>query len=143
MSTITEFLGQQLNVETIVDALKMEATRSARELVGNLPTLADATTKWIQQYQRGRLSVHIDTSDLEGQLRSTQKALDGVVNRLVVGFVLAGLIVGSAIASTVTATFFGMQVSTLALIFFVVGGIIGSYMVLRELSRRSSSNSED
>ena len=101
MATITEFMRQQLNAEPIMDALRMEATRSARELVGNLPSLADATTKWIQQYQRGRLSVHIDTSDIEGQLKSTQKALDGVVNRLVVGFVLAGLLVGSAIASTV------------------------------------------
>lgn len=143
MSTITEFMAQQINAETIMESVRMEVTRSARELVGNLPSLTDATMKWIQQYQRGRLSVHIDTSDLEGQLKSTESALNSVVNRLVVGFVLAGIIVGSAIASTVTATIFGVQVSTLALIFFVVGAAIGAYMVLRELGSRSGSDSED
>ena len=121
----------------------MEVTRGARELVGNLPSITDATIKWIQQYQSGRISVHIDTSDLETQLRSTESALNIVVNRLVMGFVLAGLIVGSAIASTVDVPVFGMQLSTIGMIFFVVGAVIGAAMVLRDLSSRSSSESED
>ena len=142
MSTITEFMGQQLNTDTIVEMVRTEVTRSARKLVGNLPSLTDATIKWIQQYQRGRLSVHIDTSDLDVQLKSTQAALNGVVNRLVGGLVLAGIIVGSAIASTVSATVFGIQVATLAMVFFVVGAIIGAYGAPR-VNSRSSSESED
>jgi ubiquinone biosynthesis protein len=142
MATITEFIGQQLTPELIMETVRTEVTRSARELAGNIPSLADATTKWLQQYQKGRLSVHIDTSDIEGQLKSTQDALNGAVNRLVVGFVLAGIIIGSAIASTVQATFFGLEVSTLATIFFVVGGILGSAMVIRDFGKRSS-DSED
>jgi hypothetical protein len=59
--------------------------------------------------------------------------------------VLAGIIVGSAIAATVRITFLGIELSTLALIFFVVGAMIGGYMVLRDLARsgRSSEDSDE
>jgi ubiquinone biosynthesis protein len=143
MDTITEFMTQQLNAETIMNSVRMEVTRSARELAGNLPSLTEATVKWLQQYQKGRLSVHIDTSDLDTQLKSTADALNSAVNRLVMGFVLAGLIVGSAIAATVNLTIFGVELSTLALIFFVVGAFIGAYMVLRDLGKSSGSDGED
>jgi ubiquinone biosynthesis protein len=142
LETITEFMGQQLNTDTIIEMLRVEVTRGARELVTNLPSLADATMQWIQQYQRGRITVHIDTSDIESQLKTTGSAIDTAVSHLVVGFVLAGLIVGSAIAATVNLTIFGVQLSTLALIFFVVGAIIGAYMVLRDLGKRPSSDDE-
>jgi predicted unusual protein kinase regulating ubiquinone biosynthesis (AarF/ABC1/UbiB family) len=142
METITEFMTQALNPDAIMQTVRTEVTRTAREAVANLPELLDATAKWVTQYRSGRITVHIDTSDLEGQLKSTGSALDTAVNHLVVGFVLAGLIVGSAIASTVNLTIFGVQLSTLALIFFVVGAFIGGYLVLRDLSRRSSSDDE-
>jgi len=142
METITDFMGQALTPEAIMETVRLEVTRSARELVTNLPSIVDATAKWITQYQSGQLTVHIDTSDLEGQLKTTGNALDTAVNHLVVGFVLAGLIVGSAIASTVNLTIFGVQLSTFALIFFVVGAIIGGYIVLRDLGRRSGSEDD-
>jgi ubiquinone biosynthesis protein len=145
MDTISEYMRQQLNAEAITETVRTELTRSARELVGQLPSLGEATTKWIQQYQKGRLSVHIDTSDIDEQLKATGSAINSAVSRLVVGLVLAGIIVGSAIAATVRITFLGIELSTLALIFFVVGAMIGGYMVLRDLARsgRSSEDSDE
>jgi ubiquinone biosynthesis protein len=142
MDTISEYMGQQLNVENITSTVRTELTRSARELVSTLPSLGEATTKWIQQYQKGRLSVHIDTSDLDQQLHSTQVALNNAVNRLVLGLVLAGLLVGSAIASTVNLTIFGLELSNMALIFFVVGALIAAYLILRDLTRSGKSSDD-
>jgi hypothetical protein len=59
-----------------------------------LPTLQEATLKWLNQYERGRFEVYMDTSDLTEELgRARRVAVLGIV-----GLLLAGMIIGSAIA---------------------------------------------
>ena len=46
-------LRDQLNPEMIADTITKQATRSAREVVYRIPSLVDATTKWLDQYEKG------------------------------------------------------------------------------------------
>ena len=97
----TILLRQQVNVDAISDMVTKQVSRSVREVVYRLPSLVDATTKWLDQYEQGRFSVHVDTSDLTPQVEKLDKALTRSMDRLVVGLVMVGWLVGAAIASTV------------------------------------------
>ena len=68
--------------------------RAGRQLVRNLPDLESATLSWITQYQRGKFVITVDTSDLT-------KGVDRFsvsVNRLTLGIILVGMLIGSALA---------------------------------------------
>ena len=59
-----------------------------------MPSFQEATAKWLDQYQKGRFEVFVDTSDLAkevGRLKSWGR-------RIVVAIILVGIIIGSAIA---------------------------------------------
>ena len=89
-------LVEQVTVDNVTDYMLKEVTRLAGEVVQQLPSLEEATLKWLGMYQRGQFSVKLDTS----QLDDTVKRLRGFSSQLVVGLVLVGMIIGSAIATT-------------------------------------------
>jgi hypothetical protein len=86
------------------------------------PSLREATLNWLEQYNRGRFELHLDTSDLNKALESTQRNM----NQIILGLMLIGMIVGSAIASSfsVITGEFGQFFTRLA--FF---GYVGSMVV--------------
>jgi ubiquinone biosynthesis protein len=140
-NTVTDYMSAQLNPDNIMNTVRLEVNRSARELVGRVPTLAEATTKWLEQYEKGRLSVHLDTSDLQGQLETTQRALGQAVNRLVVGLVLAGVLIGSAIATGIQQVVMGIPLSNIAFYLFVGGAFLAGVLIIRYLASGSDDNS--
>jgi hypothetical protein len=76
----------------------------------------------LDQYQRGRFELHLDTSDLTESLEKTQ----GVARQATIGLMLVGMIIGSAIAATV-ATISGDFFSIMPRIALV--GYVGSMIV--------------
>ena len=87
-------LKQEITLEKIGDMAKKEATNFVREAVKRLPELQGATIKWLDNYQKGRFEVIVDTSDLS---RSVDK-FNISAERLMVGMILAGMLIGGAIA---------------------------------------------
>jgi hypothetical protein len=77
---------------------------AAREIFKRLPTIQEATTKWLDQYQKGRFEVTIDTE----QLAKEVDKLGGIGRQIVIGVVLVGMLIGSAIATSVL-TFTGAE----------------------------------
>ena len=65
------------------------------ELVDRIPTLAEATTKWLDQYQKGRFEVTVDTSQLSREV----SRLTRLGREIVIAVMLVGMLVGSAVAS--------------------------------------------
>lgn len=128
-------LRDQVNTDNISDMVAKQMSRSAREVVYRIPNLVDATTKWLDQYEKGRLSVHIDTSDLSPQVDKFDKALTRSLDRLLLGLVLTGWLVGAAIASTIDIDVMGFSLSSLAFYMFLVGAIIGAFVVVQTIMR--------
>src|SRR5512139_1971251 len=123
-------LKQEITLDKVGDLVKKEATNFVREAVKRLPELQGATIKWLDNYQKGRFEVVIDTSDLG---RSVDK-FNISVERLMAGMILAGMLIGSAIVMVSPAqTEFGMYAKLAIFIVFVVAAILGVWLVLRIL----------
>jgi ubiquinone biosynthesis protein len=124
---------EQFGVDELSELVRAQMTRSAREVLYRLPTLVEATTKWLDQYEKGRFEVHIDTSDLGKQVDELSDGFNKAINRLVMGLALVGWIIGSAIASTFQGQVAGYDISHFAYYMFVAGAVVGAYVVIRGL----------
>ncbi len=125
---IQELTVKQATSENVTNIIKQEATNTLRELANRLPTLQDATLKWITQYEKGRFEVFVDTSDLRSEVRY----LHTIARQVIVGILLVGMIIGSAIAASFSA--YTGQFSTfmpmLAFVGYTASMILAILMVL-------------
>ncbi len=130
-----ELMREQFTTDAVVDTITEQVTRSGREIVYRIPSLVDATGKWLDQYEQGRFSVHVDTSDLTPQVDKIDNALSKSMDRLIVGLVMAGWLVGAAIASTVDVDLLGFPLSNLAFYMFLIGAGVGAIIVIQAIMR--------
>ncbi|HUM70921.1 MAG TPA: AarF/UbiB family protein, partial [Chloroflexota bacterium] len=101
MGITLELVRKEITAENITNVVKQEATYTLREVAQRLPSLQEATLKWLDQYEKGRLELYHDTSGLNEQV----DRLGRLVRFVVLGILLSGLIVGSAIATGIAAAF--------------------------------------
>lgn len=128
-------LRDQMNTDVVADMISKQLTRSVREVVYRMPSLVEATTKWLDQYEKGKLTVYIDTSDLTPQVEMLDRALSKSLDRLLLGLVLTGWLVGAAIASTVDVNILGFPLSDLAFYMFLAGVAVGGVVAVQTLLR--------
>ena len=81
--------------EKIMDEAKKQLIGVAGQVIERIPTLTEATTKWLDQYQKGRFEVTVDTSHLAKEVTK----LTRLGREIVIALMLVGMLVGSAIAS--------------------------------------------
>lgn len=86
-----------LTLDNVEKAATATGLRVGKELVRRLPTLESAAFMWIDQFGKGKLTVAIDTSDLDSQFRQ----LDETGRRLTVGLLTVGQLIGTAILAVV------------------------------------------
>jgi ubiquinone biosynthesis protein len=130
---VRELALEQVTSENISNLLTKHARFTIREAIKRAPTLQEATLKWLEQYEKGRFSVELDTSDLTNQLDKMR----GTLSLIVVGMVLAGMIIGSAVAASffsISGEFSGF-LPYLAFGGYAVAMIISIVMVLGILWR--------
>jgi predicted unusual protein kinase regulating ubiquinone biosynthesis (AarF/ABC1/UbiB family) len=92
---IQEEALQVVTADRIVDEARQQLMNAGGEFVKNLPDLSQATFKWISQYKKGRFEVTIDTSKLSKEVDKLGK----FGRQMVIAILLAGLLIGSAIAT--------------------------------------------
>jgi ubiquinone biosynthesis protein len=131
MDEARRLLVEQLTFENISETVRKQATRTVKELARRAPSLSDATLKWLDQYQSGRLTVHVDTSDLSRDIDRIATDARVVFDRVFIAVILAGLLIGSAIVSQLTQPIeiIGISLTDLAGIAFVVSALFGLYFV--------------
>jgi ubiquinone biosynthesis protein len=131
MDEARQLLVEQLTFENVAETVRKQATRTVKELARRAPSLSDATLKWLDQYQSGRLTVHVDTSDLSRDIDSVRSDMRSIFERVFIAVILAGLLVGSAIVSQLTEPIeiLGVSLTTLAGFAFVVSAVFGLYFV--------------
>ena len=125
---IRELVLDQVTAENMTDMVKAEAAYLGRELVQRLPELREGILKWLLQYEQGKLDVHLDTRELNQELHSIQ----GSFKEIIIGIMLVGMIIGSAIAASVAeivgafsdfiknVAFFGYTLSMFIAALFVI-----------------------
>ena len=125
-------LRQEITLEKIGDMAKKETTNFVREAVRRLPELQGATIKWLDNYQKGRFEVTIDTSDLGQHIDRFNVGTE----RLMAGMILTGMLIGGAIALAVpVATIIGQYIQLAVLLIFVFAAGIGLWLIYRILWR--------
>ncbi|NJN53742.1 MAG: AarF/ABC1/UbiB kinase family protein [Anaerolineae bacterium] len=136
-------MRDQINADMLAKTIRTQVSRSSRELIYRIPSLVEATTKWLDQYEKGRVSVHIDTSDLSKEVTKMDKALNKSFDRLVLGMILTGWLVGSAIAGTIDVQVGGYQISDIAFYMFLAGTLISAYVVLQTIRQLNHKEDEE
>jgi hypothetical protein len=133
---IQEMALQEITADKVVEVVKDQVMMTAREVLKRVPSLQDATMGWLDQYQKGRFEVYVDTSRLD---KSVDK-LARLGRQMVLAMMLVGMIIGSAIATSVIAfiqpdeQYWGFA-SRLAYLGFVVPMVVAIFLVLRMLWR--------
>lgn len=130
---LKQLFREQLNVENLTRTVRAQAMRTAKEVVRRIPSLATATTRWLDQYESGRLTVHLDTSELEKQVNAAEVSISRNITLLALALILAGMIVGSAIASTLTNELAGIQLSSVAFFLFLGAAAVATFVGARLL----------
>jgi ubiquinone biosynthesis protein len=134
-SFIQGFLADQFNVETVKATVQTQLMRSAKDLVRRIPDLQQATMQWINQYEKGKIEVEVNTDELNKRLDIFNVA----AQRLAVGIVLLGMIIGSAFATSMEGAFLGIELSAVAFaifIFAIGAGLILSIRMMRTIGQK-------
>jgi len=97
--TVKELALQETTADYVKHILTRQASMLAQDLMKELPSLKDATLGWLGMYRRGRFELHVDTSDIAKEV----SAIRGIAQQVILGIVLVGMLVGSAIAASFSA----------------------------------------
>ena len=129
---IKEMAIQAVTADKIIAEGRKQLLTTAREVFKRIPSLTDATTKWLDQYQKGRFEVTLDTSQLSKEVDK----LGGLGQQVVAAIILAGILVGSAIAIVGVASLppegnLQYSMARLAYLGYGVALVSGLLMVLR------------
>jgi ubiquinone biosynthesis protein len=133
---------QEVNAEVLAKTVRTQIARSSREVIYRIPSLVEATTKWLDQYEQGRLSVHVDVSDVSKEVTKLDKALNKGLNRLVLGLILTGWLIASALAGMADVSVGTFPLSDLAFYMFLIGTVVSGYVVWQSI-RRLNREEED
>jgi ubiquinone biosynthesis protein len=143
---IKELAVEAVTAEKVMEVAKDQLMSVGREVLKRIPSLSDATIRWLDQYQRGRFEVYVDTSGLAKEVTK----IKGLGQQIVLAIVLVGMIVGSAIATSIIVSsqqqngFWGF-LAKLAYVGYVLAMIVGAFFVISlgwRLLRGRGSNKE-
>jgi ubiquinone biosynthesis protein len=123
-----ELVPDALTSDVVKDAVVRQASFAVREVVEQMPSLQEGALKWLTNIKKGGLKVELDTSDLDRHVL----VLRGVAMMFTLGLILAGLVIGSALAAGIG----GLEgsalapVTDLAAAIFAISAAIGVVTIL-------------
>jgi len=126
---VQELAIEQITSENVTNVLKKEVNSTLREVTKRIPTLQEATMKWLNQYEKGRFEMFLDFSDLEDSMTKLRHTIWHVV----IGIMLVGMIIGSSIAASVsiaTQTFLDSILPQIAYVGYIGSMILAGVYVL-------------
>jgi ubiquinone biosynthesis protein len=134
-----EMILQEATADNIKIALTRQGSVLLQDAARHLPSVQEATLRWLNMYRRGRFELVVDTSDLSTQVRSLRR----IAQQVIVGIVLVGIIIGSAIAASFSSGSTVLtQLTEWALVAYfastIVGGILVVVVLYHLLFRRDS-----
>jgi hypothetical protein len=106
--------------------------------------LQDATLKWLDQYERGKLVVEVDSGDLSRQIGTLSTAFSGGVRRLAIGLVLGSMLIGSIAGIAILQPLIGgpWQILYGAMVAVFLGTLLLSAIVVVAMLRASGNHDQ-
>jgi len=92
---LVDMTREAITGDKIIAEGKKQLMSVAGQVVERIPTLTEATAKWLDQYQKGRFEVTIDTSELSKEVAKITR----LGREIVIAVMLVGMLVGSAVAT--------------------------------------------
>ena len=86
---------EALTTDVVKDALARQASFVVREAVEQMPSIQEGALKWLTNLKKGEFKVELGTKDLDRHVI----ALRGIAMMFTLGLLLAGLLIGSALAA--------------------------------------------
>ena len=129
-------LLESLEPEAVLKRVRSSAARVSKELARRAPSMEDAALKWLDMFNKGKLTVELDTSDLT---RSLDK-VGGLGRQATIGIIVVGQLIGTAIVMVIflqpaAAAYAGF--ATLAMLAFVSALLVSFVVLLRMLFGRT------
>ncbi len=93
-----DLLTSEISAEKIVAALRQTTIQTGKELGRRLPDLQSATLSWLDQYQKGKIVVEVNTADLSREIGRVSE----IGKMLAAGMIIAGTIIATGIVFTAT-----------------------------------------
>jgi hypothetical protein len=87
-----------VSAEKIVASLRQSVIQTGKEIGRRVPDLQSATLSWLDQYQKGKIVVEVNTADLSREIGKVGR----VGQTLAAGIILAGAIIATGIVFTAT-----------------------------------------
>jgi ubiquinone biosynthesis protein len=132
---VQELVAEQITAENVRRVAGEQAAALLREAATHAPKLQQATRKWIQQYEEGRISIHLDTTELNRQLSSMQR----LGRQALVALVIVGLLIGSGVSARVAARdeewSFISRLSYVCFVAAVIAAVVFLWILLRQIAR--------
>ena len=89
----------QLQSDAVYEGIKKQGIRTAKNLVVNWPKWQRAAGRWAEQLESGSFSIQLDTYELNHNIDNVNKNIKRSVRSLIVGLLIVGMLLGSAIVS--------------------------------------------
>ncbi len=130
MSDIANTVSDQLFWEQLKPSVVQERlNETTAEILRLAPIASDAVERVLREAKSGKLTIQIDTSDLQMQLES----LSENNKRITVGLTVAGMAIGSAIAMSVNPQEAWSFIPLLGVVGFTVSIGVGAWLVVKLL----------
>jgi ubiquinone biosynthesis protein len=132
VTIIRDEVMKQVTADNVQAAAGKAVGSILREVTDQLPSLSQATSSWLRQYQKGRFEVHVDTSEVSKEVTR----LGRIGRQAVIAVILVGLIIGSAI-TTIGIGLGGFEgvtwnlLTRIAIISYILSSIVAGIIVLR------------
>ncbi len=91
-----ELAVQEVTPERVQKVVTDQIMIALRQVLKEIPDLSTATASWLNQYKKGKFEVYLDFSGLN----TSVKRIDNLGRLGVIGIMLVGMIIGSAIAAS-------------------------------------------
>ncbi len=142
LEVVTELAQEAVTEEALVEAAKRQSMKLAGQAVKEAPDYVKGLLSWRDQLKRGKFTLFLDTSSLDRQVSS----LRSIASMIVVAVLVAGGMIGSAIAATVFDSTGNDTLTDAANIGFFASLAIAAVLVvifLRRLIREDKADRKD
>jgi ubiquinone biosynthesis protein len=128
-------LLDSLEPERVMKQLQSTGARVSREFARRVPSLEDAAFKWIDLFNRGKITVEVDTTQLSDAIEN----VSGLGRQATVGLIVVGQLIGTAIVMVILlqpslAAYSGLAYA--AMLAFAVTLIVSFFVLFRVLFGR-------
>jgi ubiquinone biosynthesis protein len=111
---------EQVTPENVTKIIKDQAQKGVQEIFNRLPDLTTATWSWLDQYQKGKLSVTVETGNIEEEIARLRRAIEPFPAAVLLTGIVIGAAIGTAAMGAVVGTDWEILQPLMVVIFVAV-----------------------